>query len=909
MTTLTDSVSFWPQRGVVSINKILYCLWIGHTGHDHRGRWPWLKPPINEILEKLWLSRTCYYSADVKEERTFISLLTGNIVVNGVISENEYGFLRLRLNKDNGFEFATNRLRARIISKGLIIRHLGIECRAGQEFQEIEETDPDWASGRVLRYIIQSIPQENYKNSKQIQENEEVKSLATEEKQTLYALEQYIESEFALEQQAARETPAFVYYHIRPEPRAIVYRQFFRVTLTNEDFKRIQELKPSILEIEVPSSDPIKAEVVDLSPPDAKSEIIISVEKQVAVEVIPNTGKLYLAALDIQQRIRKEVLNNLEKRISSNFWLLPLASDCYLYPSVTQENVKLPASEYPPNPSQIEAIELGAGTPDYLCVLGPPGTGKTTVILNWVNHFVNQGKRVLISSQNNKAVDNVLERLAANNNLTCVRLGNETKISNSIQPLLLDNCATAIQKKLAETLENNLIILSGNIEYLLKLPKLLEEYNVFYQQRNNVHLAIHNLNGKTIELQENLNIVLQQIAIAKNYQDALSIKKSKYKQLAVRFNSENRPILKFISYGLAKIFSWLENALTQKEVVATNQIEVIKSQEERICLEIQQITIQTQQLQKQLQDIELNLQNTKLLKELPPTPLVVEWPLNFFSLNHPFQIEVELNKVKRAIYYYQLLQQTLTEWKTIIGAQRQRSLYPLVLSLVDVVGATCVGINTKPEFTDIRFDVVIIDESGQIQLHNLIVPLSRGPKAILVGDHKQLPPVIDQKLQNEVSERGVETELLKLSWFEILWNKSPENRKVMLNTQFRCPSVISNFISETFYEAKYYAGKGMEKKLPLFSFFTSSLVFIDTSNFPEARRFEKKRQLPDREEVTGNTLETEIVVEILSKALSEKPELGQNNEIGIIAPLANHVRELQYSLRNKIEQGRIYNGA
>ena len=81
----------------------------------------------------------------------------------------------------------------------------------------------------------------------------------------------------------------------------------------------------------------------------------------------------------------------------------------------------------------------------------------------------------------------------------------------------------------------------------------------------------------------------------------------------------------------------------------------------------------------------------------------------------------------------------------------------MLIEKVNVVGATCIGINTKALFKDLDFDIVIVDESGQIQIHNLIVPLSRAQKVILVGDHKQLPPVVSDEVLDEVNERGFGT--------------------------------------------------------------------------------------------------------------------------------------------------------
>ena len=73
------------------------------------------------------------------------------------------------------------------------------------------------------------------------------------------------------------------------------------------------------------------------------------------------------------------------------------------------------------NPAQKRAVDLAVATKDFLLVQGPPGTGKTTIIIEMVRLFVDRGMRVLISSKNNLAVDNVLEKLVEKQ-VDCVRL-------------------------------------------------------------------------------------------------------------------------------------------------------------------------------------------------------------------------------------------------------------------------------------------------------------------------------------------------------------------------------------------------------------------------------------------------------------------------------------------------------
>jgi len=64
----------------------------------------------------------------------------------------------------------------------------------------------------------------------------------------------------------------------------------------------------------------------------------------------------------------------------------------------------------PSNPSQDEALGSALSF-DWTVITGPPGTGKSQVVVNLIANLVFQGKTVLFSSKNNKAVDVVIERL------------------------------------------------------------------------------------------------------------------------------------------------------------------------------------------------------------------------------------------------------------------------------------------------------------------------------------------------------------------------------------------------------------------------------------------------------------------------------------------------------------------
>lgn len=61
-----------------------------------------------------------------------------------------------------------------------------------------------------------------------------------------------------------------------------------------------------------------------------------------------------------------------------------------------------------------------------------------------------------------------------------------------------------------------------------------------------------------------------------------------------------------------------------------------------------------------------------------------------------------------------------------------------------IVAATCMGMN-QPLFNRRAFDVCIVDEASQITLPTSLGPLLHARKFVLVGDHYQLPPLVQDK--------------------------------------------------------------------------------------------------------------------------------------------------------------------
>ena len=108
------------------------------------------------------------------------------------------------------------------------------------------------------------------------------------------------------------------------------------------------------------------------------------------------------------------------------------------------------------NEKQKEAVRKAVASNGIFLLQGPPGTGKTQVIAETVAHLVKSGKKVLISSETHKAIDNVFERLPKIAEIVPVRLipsSNDKKKDNEYDPgKLVDNFYSNIASTMSRSI-------------------------------------------------------------------------------------------------------------------------------------------------------------------------------------------------------------------------------------------------------------------------------------------------------------------------------------------------------------------------------------------------------------------------------------------------------------------------
>ncbi|QCR22013.1 AAA domain-containing protein [Pontibacter sp. SGAir0037] len=89
------------------------------------------------------------------------------------------------------------------------------------------------------------------------------------------------------------------------------------------------------------------------------------------------------------------------------------------------------------NASQNEAVQKIAQAQDVAIIHGPPGTGKTTTLVQSILQTLQTQKRLLVTAPSNTAVDLLTEKLA-NEGVNVIRIGNPSRVSDVLLEHTLD---------------------------------------------------------------------------------------------------------------------------------------------------------------------------------------------------------------------------------------------------------------------------------------------------------------------------------------------------------------------------------------------------------------------------------------------------------------------------------------
>ena len=224
------------------------------------------------------------------------------------------------------------------------------------------------------------------------------------------------------------------------------------------------------------------------------------------------------------------------------------------------------------------------------------------------------------------------------------------------------------------------------------------------------------------------------------------------------------------------------------------------------------------------------------------------------------------------------LQICLTLYKWIHSINENNPLGEYYVKNAVIVAGTCSGFIADPNVKDMVFDYVFIDEAAKATLPEIMVSMVRAQKVVLVGDHMQLPPMIDQEALRNASEK-ISAEELRNVGFGKLFEMLPAICKETLSTQYRMHPCIGELVSSLFYKGQVQNGVSAEERaIELPTLKGSAITWISTSRIGD-KRFEQSAGSSFE-----NTVEVSIILEQLKQIDKEMTNSPVTYTIGIITP-------------------------
>jgi hypothetical protein len=550
---------------------------------------------------------------------------------------------------------------------------------------------------------------------------------------------------------------------------------------------------------------------------------------------IPRRGKLEINTVAAEKAIERQrrALDAVNYNRAASPRLRAIIAD----PSTNREPVLVTIPKVigggPFDAEKRDVLVRALGVQDALAIQGPPGTGKTRLIEEiLVQYFErNPRHRVLLSAQTHVALDNVIERLRARQpTMDIVRIGrlDDQKISPSCRDLILDRKAEAWAEAVAARAHN-----------------FMAEWA---RERG--------LNRADIEvgmLAERLILLLQREA---DLQKALRNAEARVRSV------DQKTEAKLAETGTADSAE-LEVASVEAQQAAA----IFRAELSRVRIEIGEVRSRLTSAGGYGADLAPQSSEEELR----------EWSSMLLG-------EGEDQARCRALLELQ------EEWTLRVG--RSSDFHAAMLASAQVVAGTCIGMAGVRGMGDVVYDLCIVDEASKATATEILVPMSRSRKWILVGDPEQLPPFFEDDSITRLEEFGEEE--VRETLLDRFLSDLPGHSVALLANQHRMAKPIGDLISQAFYKGQLNSPKS-KPDVVLTGVFPKAVTWISTSDEPDGREIRSGQSF-------RNDAECRVIREILSRIDFIAKKRKATYDIALIAGYVAQVKALQDVIRDRLHE-------
>lgn len=609
----------------------------------------------------------------------------------------------------------------------------------------------------------------------------------------------------------------------------------------------------------------------------------IEIESDLVANKISQTGgsiKVSFRADEVRMDRRKKAFNKVKSKNSSIKELGKILYGEYDYTTVVHNYIfKDLINGRIPNEMQMEAIAGSINTDNIFLIQGPPGTGKTTIIKKLVSILKENNKQILITSFQNIAVDNVLSGLS-DYGLLAYRYNEKDNSGAFIYKEFAEKILCNLESKIKnnprarkQLLIDEIKVLKNRIQikemfFKVELIDILEKIKLKYEQivdfkDKNIMLIEQIIESQTKE--EKFDTSYSNIDTSKVQKEASKLPgcfDQLMENIDALYNFKNeiqKVMLVSKNKTIDKLYKEYVDMIQDERIYDSQENENyfthLKKCADNILKEIEKNSSTTDEISKDIIEEVLNLCDA-IVEDTPNVN-------NEFSILTSWKYELENNPYK--------LDEVFKKYSDVYGTTCQK---------VGSFGFN--SINNLPEY-----DYVIVDEAARANALDLLIPLVNGKKIILVGDHKQLPHLIENEMDEELKKNSNITKenyekYIKESLFGRLYDEIPKDRKVMLDTQFRMNKEIGAVVSELFYENNLKTGTNIVNDTPMYT--GKSLVAVDVKGM--------ERYSLNRKGAIYNKDEARVILEKL-KVLDKEG----NFDVGIITFYKEQAEHIKREIR------------
>jgi hypothetical protein len=459
-----------------------------------------------------------------------------------------------------------------------------------------------------------------------------------------------------------------------------------------------------------------------------------------------------------------------------------------------------------PTHHQREAIEFALNTPDVCLIQGPPGTGKTKVITAigrclavLADEGVEPSHRILVCAAQHDAVENVVQRTEVFG-LPAVKVGRRRRGSDTgVDPaqVFADECAAKLRAQ----------------------RRVLPEAERLSQAR---HIALASVRVRSLPADQarrirDLVCVLGDLLPPNLGDRALERAASLERPRGAGEPEEAEKMLR-AARGIRVDDVTFSDDGPVKARVALHRLSALLTTEERAFLE-RCAGVESGSVPAGLS--EGGPLRESLIDRMSKPPPAAE-PVRDEATERLF-VDI-LDAVNRKMAGSRADEESviaayLHDLESDLGEVR-RALEHYTVVLASTLQQAASGAMRRVRGIDegqTTFESVIVDEAARANPLDLFIPLSMAARrVVLVGDHRQLPhllePDVERQLVEGVAQGTVEQqnlEAVQASLFERMWvllraltQRDSIHRTVTLDAQYRMHPVLGDYVSREFYEAR-----------------------------------------------------------------------------------------------------------